>query len=89
MELKINIALWAKMVAFKIVIDITRLNIVFGLDIILSIKFSIQTLYVAKKLGWLSHEFSHLLTKLKKLNEFWLCVVIGMYPKKTQTQEIS
>ena len=79
-ELKLNSALPAYRVAYKMAIGTTPFNLVFGLDAILPIEFMIPTLRVAKELEWtVGHELSQRLTELEQLDEFWLRAVVGMY----------
>ena len=54
-ELKLHFALWAYRVAYKTSTSTTPFNMVFGLDAILPMEFSLPTLRVAQILNWTGH----------------------------------
>ena len=55
---------------------------VFGLDAILLLEFSLPTLRAAQSLNWTCHELSERLEELERLDETCLRVVVGMYALK-------
>ena len=60
---------------------------VFGLDAILSIKFLISTLCVAKELNWMGHKLSERLEEIEKLDETHLAIVHGVYALKRRQKK--
>ena len=85
--LKLHLALWAYMVAYKTTIGTTPFNLVYGLDAILPIQFLVPILRVARELEWNGHELSDRLEELKRLDEFWLRAVVGMYAQKRRLKQ--
>ena len=63
-EQKLHYVLWVYHTTYKMSIGNTPFDLVFGLNIILPIKFLIHTWRVAKKLEWNGHDFSSYIDEL-------------------------
>ncbi|MCO5551444.1 hypothetical protein L7F22_004947 [Adiantum nelumboides] len=86
-EMNLHAALWAYRVSFKIALNATPFNLVYGLDAILPIEFLLPTLRVAKELEWTGHELSERLEDLEKLDEQTLTGVAHIYAQKRKQKQ--
>lgn len=71
--------LWAYRTTYKTTIGSTPYDLVFKLNAILPIEFSVPTLRVEKELHSIGHELFEEVEQLEELNETCLLVVVGMY----------
>lgn len=78
-EMKLHSILWAYQVAYKMAIGTMPSNMVFGLNAILPMEFSIPTLHAAQQLERIGHELSEHIDELEKLDEMHLKAVVGRY----------
>ena len=87
-ELKFHSVVWAYQVAHKTTIGTTHFNMVYGLDVILPLKFLVPTLRVAQEIGWIGHELSNRVAELEKLDETRLVAIASMYALKRRQKKI-
>ncbi len=81
-EQKLPSVLWAYRCAYKIALNTTPFNLVYGLDAILPIEFLVPTLRVAHLLEWNGHELSNWVNELELLDETRMRAVMGVYTEK-------
>ncbi|MCO5585779.1 hypothetical protein L7F22_039715 [Adiantum nelumboides] len=86
-EMNLHAALWPYRVSFKIALNATPFNLVYGLNAILPIEFQLPTLRVARDLEWIGHELSEQLEDLENLDEQRLTAVAHIYAQKKKQKQ--